>query len=72
LQQDVQEELLHETSHVFIGGHGQLGEFLDLDFQPDEVVDGSVRLRMVFLSERVMDLAKDEALWTVAREIGHS
>jgi hypothetical protein len=68
----VQTWLLAETSHVFIGGHGQRGEFIELGFPPREVEDGFVKVRLVFLSEQLMSLPADEALWTIAREIGYS
>jgi hypothetical protein len=72
LPRKVQDWLLLETDHVFIGGHGQRGEFITFGFPPREVEDGLVKVRVIFLSERLMGVPAVEALWTVAREIGNS
>ncbi len=72
LPDDVQDWLLDDTSHVFIGGHGQHGEFIDLLLHPQEFQDGLVRLRIIFLSEQLLAVPKEEALWTIAHEIAHS
>lgn len=72
LPEEVREWLLHETSHFFIAGHGQHGEMIELCFSPDEVREGLIWLRVIFLSEQLMKLDKDEALWTIAHEIAHS
>ena len=72
LPRRVQDWLLSETAHVFIAGHGQPGEFIELGFPPKEVEDGLVKVRVIFLSERLMDVPAEAALWTVAREVGNS
>jgi hypothetical protein len=72
LPRKVQTWLLSDTSHVFIGGHGQRGEFIELGFPPQEVEDGFVKVRLVFLSEQLMGTPVEEATWTIARQIGHS
>jgi hypothetical protein len=72
LPDDVREWLLDDTTHIFIGGHGQLGEFIDLYFPPREYQDGLIKFRIIFISEQVMRLPEDEALWIVAHEIAHS
>ena len=72
LPRKVQTWLLSDTSHVFIGGHGQRGEFIELGFPPQEVEDGFVKVRLVFLSEQLMRIPVEEATWTIARQIGHS
>jgi hypothetical protein len=72
LPRKVQDWLLLETDHVFIGGHGQWGEFITLGFPPREVDDGLVKVRVIFLSEQLMGVPAAEVLWTVAREVGNS
>jgi hypothetical protein len=76
LPRDVRDWFLHETWHVFIGGHGQTGEFIDLFISPDapqvERLDGKLRLRMIYLSERLMTAPRDDVLWAIAHEIAHS
>jgi hypothetical protein len=72
LPDEVREWLLDETTHIFIGGHGQLGEYFDLYFQPEEASSGYLRVRVIFLSEQLMRLPRDEAQWTIAHEIAHS
>jgi hypothetical protein len=53
LPETVRGWLLYETSHVFIGGHGQRGEFMDLVVPALEVRDGLAFVRVVFLSEQL-------------------
>lgn len=72
LPESVQEWLLEDTNHLFIGGHGQHGEFIDCLLHPLEFEDGLVRIRIVFLSEELLGATKEEALWTIAHEIAHS
>jgi hypothetical protein len=75
LPEDVQDWLLYGTRHLFFGGSGQLGERFDLYVSPDASRGDSAdvaRLRMIFLSESLMDRPADEVLWTVAHEIAHS
>ena len=72
LPDDVREWLLDESSHLFIGGHGQYGEFIDHLLHPKEFEDGLVRLRIIFLSEQLLAAPKEEAFWTIAHEIAHS
>ena len=72
LPEDVQDWLLYETDHVFIGGSGQGGEFFELRRRPSEMKDGFINIRIIFLSEQLAEKPKDEALWTVAHEIAHS
>jgi hypothetical protein len=72
LPADVREWLLEDTTHVFIGGSGQDGEYIELAVHPSEFVDGFARLRVIFLSERLASRPRDEVLWTVAHEIAHS
>lgn len=54
LPEEVQDWLLYETSHVFIGGHGQDGEFFELWVHPSEFKEKFAVLRVIFLSERLM------------------
>jgi hypothetical protein len=83
LPRDVQDWLVGETNHVFIGGNGQLGEYFPHDLFPmvanertGETTEGSIywsiRLRVIFLSEQLASVPKSEALWTIAHEIAHS
>ena len=72
LPEDVQDWLLYQSDHVFIGGSGQGGEFFELHRHPSEMKDGFVTIRIVFLSEQLADMPKDDALWTIAHEIAHS
>ncbi len=74
LPEDVQDWLLSETVHVFIGGSGQMGEFMPLCLPhlPETDGDQVPWVRVVFLSEQLMRVPKEEALWTVAHEIAHS
>ena len=72
LPEVVREWLLDGTSHVFVGGHGQHGEFIDHLMHPREFEDGLVRIRIIFLSEQLLAVLKEEALWTIAHEIRHS
>ena len=70
--EDVRDWLLYDTDHVFIGGSGQGGEFSELRRHPSEMKDGLITIRIVFLSEQLADMPKDDALWTVAHQIAHS
>jgi hypothetical protein len=72
LPEDVQDWLLYDTDHVFIGGSGQSGEFFELRRRPSEMKEGFVNIRIIFLSEKLADMPKDEALWTIAHEVAHS
>lgn len=72
LPDDVQDWLLDETRHIFIAGSGQDGEFISLMIHPVETDDELVRVRIIFLSERLSGMAREEALWTIAHEIAHS
>lgn len=72
LPEDVQDWLLYETDHVFIGGSGQDGEFFELMRHPNEMKHGLLTIRIIFLSERLADTPKGETLWTIAHEIAHS
>src|SRR5438270_5806497 len=69
LPNDVQTWVLHETSHLFIAGSGQDGEFIHASLPAAEVRDALVFVRIIFLSERLMKAPKDDALWTIAHEI---
>lgn len=68
---NVQDWLLIETSHFFIGGSGQDGESFNIHLPAIEIKDDLVQLRVVYLSERLMDHPKDDVLWTIAHEIAH-
>jgi hypothetical protein len=72
LPEDVQDWLLYDTDHVFIGGSGQGREFFELRRRPSEVKERVNNIRIIFLSEKLADMPKDEVLWTVAHEIAHS
>src|SRR5262245_41729897 len=72
LPEDVQEWVLYDTSHVFIGGYGHQGEFFELWVHPKEFKEGFAVLRVIFLSERLMDMPREDALWVIAHEIAHS
>jgi len=72
LPEEVQDWLLYETSHVFIGGYGHQGQFFELWVHPKEFRENFAVLRVIFLSEQLMNMPKEEALWTVAHEIAHS
>lgn len=72
LPENVQDWLLQETTHFFIGGSGQDGESFNIHVPVTEVKDGLVKLRVIYLSERLMNSQKDDALWTIAHEIAHS
>ena len=62
LPDDIRDWLLFNERHVFIGGHGQLGEFFQLGGAD----------RAIFLSEKLMLHPIDEVHWTIAHEIAHS
>lgn len=72
LPKGVQDWLLDETTHLFLGGSGQDGEYMNIFVPPIEMKEGFANLRVIFLSERLMDFPKDDALWTIAHEIAHS
>lgn len=72
LPEDVQDWLLDDTSHFFVGGSGQCGEAMQWFIHPREPKDCFVIVRVIFLSEQLVRMTKDEGLWTVAHEIAHS
>jgi hypothetical protein len=72
LPRQVQRWLLSETDHIFVGGHGQPATYHELTVPVRESEGGRVKVRMVFLSERLMGLPREEAARTIAREIAHS
>jgi hypothetical protein len=76
LPEDVREWLLSQTRHVFICGYGQDGEYIDRfispDCYPEKTQDGFLMERVIFLSEQLSSMEKDEALWTIGHEIAHS
>jgi hypothetical protein len=76
LPEDVREWLLSHTRHVFICGYGQAGEYIDRyippESYPEKTQDGFWLERVIFLSERLSRVEKDEAQWTIAHEIAHS
>ena len=72
LPEEVQDWFLAKTTHFFIGGSGQNGESFDILVPALEVKDDLVKLRVIYLSERLMDMPKDEVLWMIAHEIAHS
>ena len=72
LPNDVQEWLLVETVHIFIGGYGQLGEHFEIRRPAQEIQEGLTVTRVIFLSEQLGHKPKDEVLWTIAHEIAHS
>lgn len=76
LPENVQDWLLDDTKHIFIGGSGQLGEAMHwlVDIKnPTEVQDDRFAVvRVIFLSEQLLRMPKDEGLWTIAHEIAHS
>lgn len=72
LPADVREWLLEDTTHVFLGGSGQDGEYIEIAVHPSEFVDGFAKLRVIYLSERLAAYPRDEVLWTVAHEVAHS
>jgi Zn-dependent protease with chaperone function len=69
---DVQDWLLYETEHAFIGGSGQLGEYFELFYRPHEQEHGLTKARIIFLSEQLMKMSREQALFTIAHEIAHS
>lgn len=72
LPKDVQDWLLYETTHVFLGGSGQDEEYINIFVPPNEMKEGFINLRVIFLSEQLMDFPKDDVLWTIAHEVAHS
>lgn len=72
LPEEAQDWLLYDLSHVFIGGYGHQGQFFEFWVHPKEFKEGFAVLRVIFLSEQLMNMRKDEALWTIAHEIAHS
>ena len=73
LPDDVRQWLLVDTHHVFIGGHGQMGEFMPLFFPPGgETLHDMMLVRVIFLSDGIGAEPRDDGLWTVAHEIAHS
>jgi hypothetical protein len=76
LPEDIREWLLSHTRHLFICGYGQAGEYIDRyippECYPEKTQDGFLRERVIFLSEQLSRMDKDEALWTIAHEIAHS
>jgi hypothetical protein len=76
LPENVREWLLSDTRHVFICGYGQVGEYVDRyispEGYPEETEDGFWVERVIFHSEYLPSMQKDEALWTIAHEIAHS
>ncbi|HZY89424.1 MAG TPA: hypothetical protein VFE78_31670 [Gemmataceae bacterium] len=73
LPEDVQRWLCRQTRHVFVGGHGQLGEYRALALPPPaETAGGLAVLRVILLSEQLVRMTKGDASWVIAHEIAHS
>lgn len=77
LPKRIRDWLLYRTMHVFIGGHGQLGEYMPLCFSPEapdaeKDAEGFLHVRMIFLSEQLVREKKEDVLWTIAHEIAVS
>jgi hypothetical protein len=62
-----------ETHHIFIGGEGQIGEFIPVELTPDlSRPVASVLLRIIYLSADLIKMHGQGGMRAVAREIAHS
>ncbi len=57
LPRNVQNWLLCTTCHIFIGGHGQPGQYCEVVVPFKEVENELIKVRIIFLSERLMNRA---------------
>jgi hypothetical protein len=62
---------LEDSGLIFIGGSGQLGEFIKVRVPATEVKHRLVTLRVVYIAEKVMYEPLDGALHAIAHDIAH-
>ncbi len=63
---------LSDSGTVFVGGSGQLGEFIEVCLPASEVREGLVTLRVIYLAEKLMSEPRVEAVHTIAHEVAHA